>query len=123
MCMIDDSDETQCWNEVHRRARKDHHCEECGRQIARGETYWHSSGVTDHRGWDVKTCEHCHVISNWLTVNCSGFIHGDQVEDFSNHSEANFPMLRIVVGARRQWRAFADPSVLLPIPTYPPDMI
>jgi hypothetical protein len=44
------------------------------------------------------------------------------IEDFGNHATANIPMLRIVVGARRKWCSFVDPSQLLPVPIDPPDM-
>jgi len=122
MCRIDDGETTECWSEKHRTARKEHVCHECRRSIAKGEAYWYASGVTSRRGWDAKTCAHCHVISDWLSANCHGFVHSQQVEDLGEHAEANLPMLRIVVGARRQWKAFADPSALLPVPMYPPDM-
>ena len=121
--MIDTGDSpTVGWSETFRLARKDHWCGECGRTITAGEHYWYASGVSDHRGFSAKTCEHCHVMSEWLVNNCMGYIYSQQVEDFREHSEACLPMLRIVVGARRKWKSFADPARLLPLPVYPPDM-
>jgi len=122
MCRIDDCDSTVGWHERHRTARKVHVCGECGRDISIKETYWYASGVSDRRGFSAKTCDHCHVVSDWLSANCNGYIYGDQMEDFAEHAEACQPMLRIVVGARRKWASFVDPARLLPIPPYPGDM-
>ncbi len=123
MCMIDFGDEpTIGWNEKLRVARKPHKCGECGRAIGAGESYWYASGVHEGHGFDAKTCAHCHVVSEWLMSNCNGYIYGGQLDDFSEHSEACLPMLRLVVGARRQWKAFNDPARLLPLPMYPGDM-
>jgi hypothetical protein len=123
MCQVDFGDEqTVGWSETHRTARKDHRCGECARSISKGETYWYASGVHGRRGFSAKTCDHCHIASDWLTANCSGYMYGSQIEDIHEHAEANIPMLRIVVGARRQWKSFSDPSRLLPAPIYPEDM-
>jgi len=123
MCMIDYGDaQTVGWNERFRVARKVHNCRECGRSISTGEGYWYASGICEHRAFSAKTCDHCHVISDWLNNNCGGYLYGSQIEDFREHSEACVPMLRIVVGARRQWKSFSDPMKLLPVPFYPEDM-
>jgi hypothetical protein len=122
--MIDFGDgPTIGWRERQRLARKSHACGECGRFIATGDRYWYASGVSNGRGFSAKTCEHCHVITDWLSANCQGYIYGGQVEDFQDHAEACLPMLRLVVGARRQWKAFQDPALLLPLPVYPEDMV
>jgi hypothetical protein len=124
MCMIDYGDNpTIGWSEKHRLSRKDHKCGECGRGIAKGEHYWYASGVCDGRGFSAKVCEHCHVVTDWLSANCGGYIYGGQIDDFQEHSEACLPMLRLVVGARRQWQSFSDVAKLLPVQPYPGDMI
>ena len=124
MCRTDIFDDpTIGWSEKIRHARKDHICRECGRDIKKGERYWYASGISDKRPFDSKTCEHCHVISDWLSVNCAGYLYSEQLEDFSEHAEASQKMLRLVVGARRRWRSFSDPMKRLPIPAYPGDMV
>ena len=124
MCMIDYGDDpTIGWSETLRLSRKDHKCGECGRIIARNEHYWYASGVSDGRGFSAKTCGHCHIITDWLSANCGGYIYGAQIEDFQEHSEGTFGMLRFIVGVRRKWKSFADAATLLPVQAYPRDMI
>ena len=51
------------YNEVVRKARKDHKCCECRGVIKKGERYQHASGVFDRRGFSAKTCMDCkHLI-------------------------------------------------------------
>jgi hypothetical protein len=120
--MADNDDRSEFWREKSHRARKTHICEECGRVISIGEVYWYGFGKQDGYIYDSKTCEHCRVASDWLLRNCNGFIYGAIIEDLKEHAEGSLPMLRIVVGARRSWRSFQDPTKLLPIPIDPPDM-
>lgn len=123
MCMIDNGDRPEFWSEkTIRKSRKDHKCGECGRIIAIGEPYWYGFGKQDGYTYDAKTCQHCRIIANWLRRNCNGFIYSAMVEDFGNHAEGGIDMLRLVVGARRQWRSFNDRNVLLPLPRDPKDM-
>ena len=58
MCMCDAEPlegQTTKWP----RARKEHHCIECGDVIPVGVQYQLITGVSDHRGWTFKTCEVC----------------------------------------------------------------
>ena len=122
MCMIEYGDGPEFWHEKSQTARKEHRCDECSRQIRRGEVYWYAFGKCDGYTYEAKTCSHCRVACEWLNRNCHGFVYQAVIEDFGEHAEDNLPMLRIVVGARRQWQSFADPSRLLPVPADPPDM-
>jgi hypothetical protein len=124
MCQFDpyDTDSNAFYCAEHRVARKLHICGECGRNIAKGERYRYVSAKSDGRVWTAKTCAHCDVPRQWLETNCNGYIYSSVIEDFGEHAEADVLMLRIVVGARRRWKAFADPSTLLPIPVYPGNM-
>lgn len=46
-----------------RKARKPHHCSECGNAIAKGETYEWSSGKSDGDLWSFHTCAPCAEIA------------------------------------------------------------
>ena len=121
--MIDDGCRPEFWSEkMIVSARKEHKCEECGRNIGAGEPYWYGFGKQDGYTYDSKTCRHCRVIADWLLRNCNGFMYTAMVDDFRNHAEGTVSMLRLVVGARRKWRRFSDPSRLMPVPADPPDM-
>lgn len=125
MCRFDPFDfpgPNDFYSFVFRIARKPHKCEECWREIRRGERYRLASGKMDSRMWSAKTCAHCDIPRQWLEANCDGYLYSQVIGDFMEHAEANMPMLRIVAGARRKWRSFGDPAQLLPIPVYPQDM-
>lgn len=123
MCMFEPGDYQNEWyRSENRKARKEHRCGECGRIIQRGEQYRVAAGKTEGDVWDAKICVHCDVAASWLRENCNGYMYTAVLEDFGEHAEANLPMLRIVVGARRHWKSFADPGRLLPTPVYPPNM-
>lgn len=124
MCMIDYSDaDTEFSQSYERRARKTHRCAECGRIIQRGEIYKYASGKSYGEMWDARQCAHCRVAADWLSLNCRGFLYEEVIEDFAEHATGNLGMLRIVVGAKRQWKSFADPGLLMMVPAYPKDMI
>jgi hypothetical protein len=120
MCLIDDGDEPyHVYNESHHTARKDHRCSECGRTIARGETYVRVKAHGDR--WDTwRTCSHCHVAQTWLHQQCRGFLHGCVEEDIHEHfQEYHLRSLGcLLVGMRRQWRRF-DGRGNLPLPKMP----
>lgn len=123
MRMIDYGDcETKWARHAYRVARKQHRCDECGRTIAAGEQYKFATGLTDDTVWTAKVCGHCLIAAAWLNENCGGYLYHAIHEDFADHATGNLAMLRIVVGARRRWRSFADPARLLPVPLLPPAM-
>lgn len=123
MCMIDGAEGSEFGGHVHHKARKPHWCEECGREISCGERYRYASGKACGYFWTSKMCEHCEVAAAWLIKNCRGFVYAGVIEDLQEHAEQQFGMLRLVVGAKRQWRSFADPAKLMPVQPYPRDMI
>lgn len=123
MCMIDNGDDETKWSRhEHRVARKHHRCDECSRTISPGEQYKFATGLSDDSVWTAKVCRHCLVAAEWLSANCSGYLYHAIHEDFAEHAGGNLAMLRIVVGARRQWRSFGDPMRLLPVPGCPGEM-
>lgn len=122
MCMIDDADSAGGFADVlERKARKSHVCSECGRTIHASEIYRYARGAVEGDYWDAKQCAHCRIAAEWLTKNCRGFLYHAVIEDFAEHATGRLDMLRIVVGARRQWRGFG--SGLMPVPGYPRDMV
>ena len=122
MCMWELDADTRFSRSETRTARKAQRCGECGRIIARGEKYRVAAGLSYGEMWDAKVCVHCDVACSWLRENCNGYLYSAVLEDFGEHATGNMAMLRIVVGARRHWRSFADPECLLPVPKAPPDM-
>lgn len=116
MCMVDQGDGPSFWTETQFRARKVHRCCECYRDIKAGEQYWKSFGVNDGTASSDKMCEHCRVPAQWLSKSCGGFLYSMVEEDIREHATGNLPLLRFVVGMRRKWRSFTDPSRLLPVP-------
>lgn len=120
MCLVEQYDDPpKFFCELLPRARKDHICGECRRVIHPGERYTKASGNWDGRTSTHKICRHCRIAADWLNEACGGYLFGSVHEDFSEHAEGSFSMLRIVVGLRRQWRSFVDPAILLPVPAEP----
>lgn len=54
-------------NARYHKARKIHHCQECGRDIAKGAEYERYSGVFDNAFFTHKTCMDCVEIRSGLT--------------------------------------------------------
>lgn len=122
MCAIDDAERFSIWVEDQRRAAKEHSCSECGRQIAKGETYLYTKGLMSGYGWSVaKLCAHCKVGAAWLSKECGGYLQHGVREDIREHAEEyrSAFLWRLVVGADRGWERF-DKTGLMKIPTSPP---
>ncbi len=127
MCTID-GDQPDVYVANTRRARREHVCTECRRTIRSGERYSLARALYDG-GWDIyKTCEHCRVGQEWLVDVCNGFQHAGLEEDVDEHAreiwESRFGLLRLKVGIRRKWRAFAGDGLLRvpPMPRVPDEM-
>jgi len=105
MCV--DYDPPNVWRETTRRARKPHHCDECGRTIQPGETYRTCVGLTDH-WYGNKSCGQCTAALHWLTVVCRGYLLGDILDELAQHTEEPHPistlaLARLVVRMRKKW--------------------
>lgn len=122
MCMYDDGDAPSFYSKVQRTARKAHKCDECGREIARGEAYAHVSAKWDGYLGTVKTCSHCAVLQDWLEKECGGYVHHAIVDDVREHlDEAGVPaygygLARLVVLARKGWRRKGQLTPIPPVP-------
>lgn len=107
MCMIDGAEKYSIWKEkTITKARTEHKCDECGRAIAKGETYTIYKGFSDGEWSTHPICRHCIVACGWLRVTCHGFIHTCVLEDIEEHAREyrRFDLYRLVVGMRRKWK-------------------
>lgn len=131
MCMVDGCDEFYSLYKGPKatKARKGHKCDECGRQVVAGETYYTASGMYEGEFNFHKICQHCYVACEWLKQNCSGFLHCAVLDDIEEHVEeygytkakAVAGLARILIGMRRDWVVKRGPRVgqLMPLPKLP----
>lgn len=109
MCAVDYGEPCDFMRKLERTARKDHKCSECGRVIAKGESYEYVTGKGDGYIFDAKTCTHCMWARQWLVVQCDGFLYHGVFEDLEEHWTEE-PILRSldlgrrIVGMKRRWR-------------------
>lgn len=126
MCAIDGCYETYAvWNVGDRRAAKPHKCGECGRDIAKGETYRYTTGLYDGHWTTNHVCQHCTVAAEWLRINCGGYLDFGVYDDIHEHAEEYpdlaVPILRVCVGMRRKWKALRGDG-LMRAPRLPPSI-
>lgn len=123
MCAIDDAERVETLQDVMRKARKEYRCGECSRAIRTGETYRYVFGKLEGDRVTYRTCQHCLIGREWLTINCGGWLYEGVMEEIEEHAaeypKIALPLLRIAVGARRKWQRF-DGAGLMPFPKLPP---
>lgn len=87
------------WHRVHRKARKTHSCELCGREILRGETYMAGSGFGNGEAHSWKECLHCESLVQLV------LLHEDEYsfDVLGEFEPATFTEARWMVQWRRQW--------------------
>jgi hypothetical protein len=132
MCLYYDYDDGVYFDSGRRTARKPHHCDECGRTIDPGETYWYQSGAMDGQASTIKMCRHCDAIIDlgvkltgcpryWYIgtlldldpeIGFVGNILGDEGHDLGEAERGL--MLSAHAAARRGWRD--EQGGLLPLP-------
>lgn len=118
MCRIDDVEGT--WLGTNRIiARKQHTCGECGREIAKGETYDRSAYVFDGCVHSNKACIHCCAARRWLVKHCGGWVTESLGEELQEHFEEYAPkdrdgVGRLAVGVRRGWQRFSGGLMSIP---------
>lgn len=119
--MIDDADtydfQSQCW----RTAKKDHTCEECGRQIWPGERYQYTVQKFDGSLTAWKTCAHCEAAGSYLVKHCNGYLVGAIEEDLREHWDARVPddrwfLGRALVGMKNHWTTGKGGLMRVPAP-------
>lgn len=106
MCMTDDGDPVTVLHERHPIAAKPHKCNECRRTIDRGESYMVERYVFEGEAHTHKTCLHCQIARDWLTLECGGFIYTMIDEDIQEHSREGygFGVARLAAGLACGWR-------------------
>jgi hypothetical protein len=110
--MYSDGGGWKLYDERDRRAAKDHRCDECGRTIAKGETYRVCTGLSyDFDNWSTfRHCAHCRQAIRWLIAVCSGYMFEMVAEDLRNHVdgeewyERTAPLTRLVRWQVSDWR-------------------
>jgi len=110
MCMYDDGEPWKLYSVTMRRAAKPWRCDECYRDIERGETYRYSCGLSEY-GWETfRICAHCTEAVRWLDAVCSGWMHHATKDDLWNHIggdesyERTAPLIRLFRWEDARWR-------------------
>jgi len=111
MCMVDCADG---YNEMFKakivKARKEHKCGECRRQISKGENYHKAGGRYDGDWWSSKQCLHCHQAAQLLIMYCGGFLYDHVWEDLEDHICELLPWsyqaARLTICMKRKWQRF-----------------
>lgn len=85
-----DSGNWDFFNQIIRKARKNHNCCECDRQIIVGQEYEYSAGKWEGDLMDYKTCLDCSNIRKGLV--CDGGTYG--VGDMWNEIKEVFPDMK-----------------------------
>lgn len=120
MCRIDYADgPIDFYSEHYYKAKKQHKCGECGRDIEIGEKYRYMSGKWEGEFASYKACIHCSEGMDWLTTECGGFMFSEVVEEIEEHARDSYkklnvhdPLLRFCVGARRHWKKFTSNELM-----------
>jgi hypothetical protein len=118
-----------CGGSVDRKARKSHKCCECGRVIAKGESYVEHTGLWRDSGWDsFKWCGHCSAAQKIVedltneSCYCFGELWNDVLDEMSGWGGiCDMAVYRLVLAARRQWTYRRGPrkGALVPVPKVP----
>ena len=61
-----DCDYPEVWEQVTRKAKKPHQCDECRLPISKGDRYIYSKGLYDGGWYDSKTCVECDRLWKYL---------------------------------------------------------
>lgn len=88
MCRIDyaDDSEGQWLTEPHEvTSRKPHKCEDCGREIAKGERYYSGAWVGEFGLTPLSMCSQCVVAGRWLKKVCGGHFWPGVIEELQEH--------------------------------------
>lgn len=107
MCNID-YDEPDLYRKINVKARKDHICSECRRDIKKGENYSNVFGIWNGVNSTFKTCCYCLIAQEWLRIECNGFLHGALSEEIEEHATEYQKMFlyRWLIGIRKQWKVY-----------------
>ena len=109
MCAYDydESCIPEFFNEIQRKAKKEHKCGECRRTISPKEKYISISGKWDGEVNTHKICSHCEIATKLLMRECGGYLFNQVRDDLQEHIGYNYPWerdaRRLVAGMRKKW--------------------
>lgn len=120
MCMIDDGERYTVYHATVAKARKVYRCDECRRDIQKGESYRRTVGLYDGHWSTNKVCSHCMVAAEWLLTNCGGYMDNGVLDDIREHVDEyrRMDLARLVVGMRHKWRRLRHEG-MMSIPKLP----
>jgi hypothetical protein len=123
MCLVDDAEQCEFFQEREYRARKEHHCNECYRVIKKGESYRRIVSVMYGEFSQEKMCEHCMVCASWLTFHCRGYVGGMIRDDIREHWEWDHDreVGRLLIGMRKKW--IKRNGKMMKLPTFNKDKV
>ena len=104
--MIEMADYPDFFTSNLRKARKQHRCYECFRQIEAKEEYENVVGKWDGQISGYKTCSFCLVARKWLSKECGGYVYSCVLEDLREHWNDRYRMNhlgKLIVGMNRKW--------------------
>lgn len=115
MCRIDYDDCDGVWlAEPHDvKARQDHTCLDCGRTIAKGETYTYGSWATEGTVMVCKMCAQCVAAGAWLRKVCGGHFWPGVIEELREHWDVSWwggkgyrslGLGRLVIAGETRWK-------------------
>lgn len=118
MCRIDGCERVEIFQDSDRKARKPHHCTECGRAISIGEVYHYEAGKIEGTLDTYYTCQHCMVGRAWLLANCGGWVYTQILEEVREHAE-EYPAIalglyKLAIGGERKWQRKRGGLMALP---------
>lgn len=113
MCSTD-YDPADIYNEKVVKARKNHICSECSRNITKDEKYKYHFGIWENKPSTFKTCRHCLIAQDWLREECGGFLHGQLRDEIYEHADGYRKMFlyRLVVGMDRKWKNLKSDNLM-----------
>lgn len=87
-------------------AVKVHKCDECGRDIEKGEKYLLESFVFEGQVSTHKTCRHCESVREYVCCHSMDgmFGYGNVAEDISDMDDGSWQTRLMLAGMKRKWK-------------------
>ena len=106
MCMMEDAEPWTLYRQEERRSARDRRCDECQRDVAKGERYLYWTGLFDGYWSTGQVCLQCYEAARWLRVACEGYLWNAIAEDLAEHVTGEESYLRSAALTRVvRWQA------------------